>query len=659
MTRDTRTQLVAFAFMLAFFAASASLAVSLTGTQGRYKLTYTDRAEEGQSPQIALGIAMGAFRGIFVNFLWIRANDMKQEGKFFEAVQLAQTITKLQPRFPRVWVFHAWNLSYNISVQTQTPEERWQWVNRGIELLRDEGIPANPNDMLLHKELGWIFLHKIGGFTDDANGVYKRMLAKEWTVAVGPPPQVTPETSRDREAAIASYVAWIQPYADAPDTLEGAIEKTPKIGELVSRLRDLNMDLNWDLLGRYEVWNHAKRASQRELLMSRVIGPNTQAMGALVDDPQFKDAWTGLLAHMRRRVLIDKYHMDPQRMVRYMQKYGPIDWRHHAAHGVYWGQTGVENSLFRWTEANKDDYDFINTDRIVAQSVQDLFRTGELYFDFLAMAIPPFDGMYQGVPNAHFVQAYGDILDEQRSRSWADRLDSRGFSPLSAGYENFLRDAICFFYRRGDMREAERWRERLRKFDGANMNDQERRDLVSQPLELFVRKELATRLSSPSIMINQVAGSIIAAYQSGLLQGDQPQFLAQIDFAKMAHKYYMEQQLRSTVVTSGGASKRMAQLSPNFPEVTGVLFAQYIQGLGLDQAELVYDRAPNDLRQWGYDVLRAMFKDVLEEIAKAQPDPTKVRTFEQIFPEPKGMEEFRKDREAERRRPANSGVEMQ
>ena len=31
-----------------------------------------------------------------------------------------------------------------------------------------EGIPANPNDMVLHKELAWIFLHKIGGYTDDA-----------------------------------------------------------------------------------------------------------------------------------------------------------------------------------------------------------------------------------------------------------------------------------------------------------------------------------------------------------------------------------------------------------------------------------------------------------------------------------------------------------
>ena len=75
---------------------------------------------------------------------------------------------------------------------TETPEERWQWVDSGIRLLRDEGIPQNPNDMLMHKELAWIFLHKVQGVTDDANQYYKRKIAEEWTVALGPPPPPGP-----------------------------------------------------------------------------------------------------------------------------------------------------------------------------------------------------------------------------------------------------------------------------------------------------------------------------------------------------------------------------------------------------------------------------------------------------------------------------------
>ena len=71
-------------------------------------------------------------------------------------------------------------MSYNISVSTQTLSERWTWVRAGIELLRDEGIPANPNEMILHKELAWIYLHKVSGWTDDANQYYKAEHAGEW-----------------------------------------------------------------------------------------------------------------------------------------------------------------------------------------------------------------------------------------------------------------------------------------------------------------------------------------------------------------------------------------------------------------------------------------------------------------------------------------------
>ena len=136
MSRDRLTQLIALVIMATLLFASGGIGLMLTASAGRHKLVYTDVAEKGQPPQVALGIAMGAFRGVFVNFLWIRANHLKEEGKYHEAIELARAITKLQPRFPRVWVFHAWNMAYNISVTTQTPEERWNWVSAGINILR-------------------------------------------------------------------------------------------------------------------------------------------------------------------------------------------------------------------------------------------------------------------------------------------------------------------------------------------------------------------------------------------------------------------------------------------------------------------------------------------------------------------------------------------
>ncbi|HYE02109.1 MAG TPA: hypothetical protein VD963_02620, partial [Phycisphaerales bacterium] len=246
MRRDSVVQAVAVAGMLAFLSGSVLLTTRVSASAGRAKLSYTDTLEEGTPPMVAVGVAMGAFRGLFVNYLWIRANNLKEEGKYHEAVDLATTITKLQPRFPRVWAFHAWNLSYNISVATQTPQERWQWVQSGIALLRDQGIPANPGDVLLHKELAWIFLHKVQGVMDDANAFYKQELARQWTIVLGPPPR-RDDTIRTREQLIEAYAARLDRLVATPDTLEELFRRVPGTAELVERLRTR---AGWDLTGR-------------------------------------------------------------------------------------------------------------------------------------------------------------------------------------------------------------------------------------------------------------------------------------------------------------------------------------------------------------------------------------------------------------------------
>src|SRR5664280_3902499 len=54
-------------------------------------------------------IALGGFRGLISNMLWIRAAELQDEDKFFEMVQLADWITKLEPHYIQVWIFEAWN----------------------------------------------------------------------------------------------------------------------------------------------------------------------------------------------------------------------------------------------------------------------------------------------------------------------------------------------------------------------------------------------------------------------------------------------------------------------------------------------------------------------------------------------------------------------
>ncbi len=632
MGRDSRVQLVALVVLLVGLAVCGALTPVITASIGRNKLSFTDRAEEGQPPEIAMGIAMGAFRGVFVNYLWIRANTLKEAGKYHEAIQLSEAITKLQPRFPRVWVFHAWNMAYNISVTTQTPSERWGWVNAGIKLLREKGIPANPNDMLLHKELAWILIHKIQGYTDDANPYYKRQFAAEWTIVLGEPPRAD-STFRDRVAASQRYVEWLRPIADALplDELEKA---DPLVKELAAALRaQVVEEFDYEFLRKYQVQVEIQRSLRRGAIeaVQAKANPKRYALAVLLADAKYAAAWPKLVASVRKSVLVDSYKMEPDRMIRYTDKYGPLDWRHSASHCIYWSARGVEASLNRWTSENRKDFDFINTDRLTIQAVQDLARSGELYFSFFDYANGK-DPLYLAIPNPNFIETYGDILDELVNRSWADKA-GRAYSFYSAGYENFLRDQIRFYWRRNQKDMAEKLYKTLRTYPGQNMNDPGRAEELSKPLAQWIPDEMVEQHKSTYVMAQEVVGSLQGAFTSGLLAGNMEVFRSQFEYARQFHAYYMQEQLRTNAVAQQG---RTENLPKDFRELTAQVYYALLQILDLDDSERIYARSPDDLKQAAYDLIRERYKPELDELAKTGGKP-----FDQAFPEPPGMEEYR------------------
>lgn len=159
---------------------------------------------ENAPPMLAFTtVALGGFRGLIANALWIRTSELQEDGRYFEAVQLADWITKLQPHLSTVWVHQAWNMSYNISVKFPNPEDRWLWVQRGIELLRDEGLRYNPHDVGIHSELARHFHHKMGANLDDAHLTYKAHWAQQMDSVLGGRPDfdalLNPETDEDRQ----------------------------------------------------------------------------------------------------------------------------------------------------------------------------------------------------------------------------------------------------------------------------------------------------------------------------------------------------------------------------------------------------------------------------------------------------------------------------
>src|SRR5512133_503657 len=158
---------------------------SMNIDRDRLGLTRMEPLENAPPVLAFTTVALGGFRGLISNVLWIRANDLQENDKFFEMAQLADWITKLEPHFVQVWLVQAWNMAYNISVKFKDFSDRWRWVERGIELLRDDGLRYNPNEMLIYRELAWFFQHKMGQNLDDANMYYKQQWANEMASVFG------------------------------------------------------------------------------------------------------------------------------------------------------------------------------------------------------------------------------------------------------------------------------------------------------------------------------------------------------------------------------------------------------------------------------------------------------------------------------------------
>ncbi|MCC6322016.1 MAG: hypothetical protein IT438_11345 [Phycisphaerales bacterium] len=635
MRRDTLIQLLALACMACFLAGSVFMTTRVSASAGRNRLVYADAAVMGDSPEIAAGIAMGAFRGVFVNFLWMRANTLKEEGKYYEAVDLAKTITRLQPRFPRVWAFHAWNLAYNISVATQTQQERWKWVDAGIRLLRDQGIPANNSDILLHKELAWIFLHKIDGYMDDAHRYYKKALAYEWSIVLGKPP-VMPLGYHDAAAAQEAYVEkWLKPIADAPASLEELYEKEPLARELAERIqKEAGVDLDFRLL---EYIDMLANAQLRASAIGGIPNIGDDPLVKIMSEEKYRLTGRELVRFVRRKLLTETYKMEPDRMIRYTQDFGPLDWRHAAAHALYWSRRGVEESLRRVNEQNKRDFDFVNTDRIVVQSLQALFRSGMIFFD---TANPDF---YMAMVNPDFLDSYEKYRDEVVSRAGVFEQPGRQRTEYREGLENFYRDAIRYLYRRGDLKRAEQYYTKLRTAPWLNDNT-DKRAIYGRTLADFVNHEITdeNRFESPPVALQEINGAFEAAFVEGLLGGNTPVFQSNMEYARLFYDKY--QQTQKFQVWVAGKEGRMG--FPPFYILASNVLARLIIAADVPQGPAMFRRAPDELRPRTWVLLEEFGYPARFAEAEKQGQPG----FKVWFPEPSGVAAAREEfqREADR-----------
>jgi len=351
---------------------------------------------------------LGSFRSIAITTLWLRATKLQEDGKFFELNDLFRLISQLEPRFPMVWAYWAWNVAYNCSVKfpmTQ-PQERWRWVRLGIETLRDQGIPLNPRAPLLYRELAWIYSHKIGENMDDAHIHYKVWLAMEMQAALGEPPYLEP----------------VKAMAAAPES-EKELLTDAAVRDLAGALKKAGVD----------------PFSQPLLVANR--GPELPPKArAILELPDHAEAAARLEAFLRAAYLRKRERLEPAKLLGLMERFGPIDWRLPEAMALYWSAESVR--LY-----GDDVLNSANADRMLFHDLVRLYRRGRLFFE---PPTPEEGPAWVGAPNFAFleriIKLHTEIADRHKSADWRP--------PTEEGFLNFLREAIVSLYLHNDLKRA-------------------------------------------------------------------------------------------------------------------------------------------------------------------------------------------------------------
>ncbi len=644
--------------------ASSRLLPALLRQSEQDGLRYTADPIEGAPPIVALGNAIGVLRSIIADYLWIKLGQMKEKGQFYEANTQASWITKLQPRFPEVWGFHGHNLAYNISVMTNTPQERWAWVNAGINLVRNQGLRYNPNDLGLNKELGFWFAHKVDGVSDDAHLFYKRELAKEWQFLLGIPPYDAAEREK-----------WMRYIAEAPDTLEELVARDPQVQVVIDRLtsglsgfdKRFAFRLDRDFLLRYGRWLAVKQSPTAQILQMdatfKANDPIYAAMDSVCGDPELKKPVNELIAFLRKKVLRDDYNMDAKVMADYTRDFGPIDWRHPQAHALYWAKRGDDTGSARYSDP-EDVYKAINNDRIWMQAFQALARTGLMAYDPFSNDNPT---RLNDTRWIHTLDRYfREIYEKYRDRSRGGGVDT-----FADQHENFLSSAVRELYRAGDVQGAQRLMDELDQLYGTGAPGPLANNKYQRPLDVFVRE---TTFGEYEFVPDTARTDVYSALQRGFREGlllNQPQVLKDArQFAKDLTDYFKNTKYFD--FTNKFGEGRMRDLIGSLEKSEEEVFTRLMvdPSLPLVDRLTIYNRAGEELRRLAYDGAKDQIRKELaaSPIGRAAYDRTLASgktpeeaakavetTFLNFFPEPPGMDAYRaaqaaKAQELERQR---------
>jgi len=597
------------------------------------QLTLSEDTVRGLPPDIALMTKTGTLRGLAIDVAFIRLEELKQQQRYFELMQLSDWLCKLAPRYASVWSYSAWNMAYNISVTQYTPEARWMWVKNGIENLRNRGLRYNPNSITLYKELAYIFWHKIGDKLDDYHWQYKMELAVEIQGILGPPPMgVSHEETVDA----------FRPIAEAPP-LEPLLESNEVVSALAEDIRTAGMTLDGRLL-RF-VAQHAAREMEQSQLLDKEAEQSDESADAgqgkprgsvdesrlmkLLNKPDHQQAMGKLIAAVRADHLRSKLNMDPEFMLELMEDYGPIDWRNPFAHSLYWGTYG---DIYTKSSLNLNPNDSMNAVRFIFFSLENMARAGRMILE--PNWEQPNESFIQMLPDLRFIKhmhaAYLKYGEEQFGDDPRFIPNTAGPNYLS-GHRNFLMTSIRQLYLEGgeeNIEEAKSYYYYLRQTH--RNEDGSVKAQYDMPFDRFVLNNIWESLDTQANAQAFVA-SFLRRSLHDLAEGKVADSVKHFNQARKGWNYYMRD-----VGTDRNTRRALEPIGIIRRDVVRDIMRAPPNAISLLQKHRVWSGLDLATRQAVYD-------DVLPIVEKYCTEHEPPYAIDKVLPQPPGMEEYRQD----------------
>lgn len=512
MERDRLIQVVATLLGVVMLVGAGFAVSQVRQQREELGLVVSMEGTEGMPPHVALATAaLGSFRGLLVDVLWTRAEQLQDEGEYYEARTLARWITTLQPRFAKVWSFQAWNMAYNISTTSDDPGERWNWIGQGVALLRDRGIPLNPKSPSLYRELGFIFHDKIGGTNDASHWFYKAQLARDMQECLG-------DINRGRTTE--QVIEQMSRIAASPTTMPELLQVDPDVQRVLDVLAKHGVQADESflrMLGRYVMYTGSLDGQILGVTRGAVPeGTNVPLVNKLRGDRELATIlFNRLTPFLQAKALRETYHMDPAYMVELMEQYGPLDWRHAHAHGIYWSEKGIAMTR---SVINREKTNELHNFRDRQGMLQALTKTGRIEYD-------PITDKIDLLPDVRFLEAYDRGAREALARIMSPEgmyaLNGQLAEPQDIlwGHESYLTMATMYLYIYGDMEQAaQRYATVREHFRFTPDRDPSRYDV---PLAQFVTQQIATEAEKGVANNRQfIDGLIHRGIADGLAQGD-------------------------------------------------------------------------------------------------------------------------------------------